>query len=232
MPGGWARGTGQGIGLSGHINAYSAEATLIANWTEEAYGRQLDALPPAGHVTAHATESQKYTGHDTASKLPASPPMLGRTAEQLFAHGLPDEPKLYVGSCTELAFTDPRTRLHGATSVDRVSRTLWAGSKHIDKTVPHGSAVPRTALLDAKRAEWARTAPAVQPSTIGLGGTTSSELGAAQHDEGSLLAVQQLPPAGGMADGGMADGAPPAAISFGRRSAFTQVRGTSQVLRA
>lgn len=34
-----------GIGLSGHINQYSANV-LIANWSEEQSGRELDALPP------------------------------------------------------------------------------------------------------------------------------------------------------------------------------------------
>lgn len=39
----WSRGTGQGIGLSGHKNTYSGQATLIDNWTEELYGVQLAA---------------------------------------------------------------------------------------------------------------------------------------------------------------------------------------------
>lgn len=170
----------------------------------------------AGHLTAHATASQEYAAHDVTLQPPAAPPALGRTAAQLFAHGLPTDPAQYTGSCAEFAFTDPRLRQQGASSPNRATRVLWTGSKHNDKTVPAGPPVPRTGLLEHKRAQWARNAPTGQAATIGLAGTTTGEFGAALQAGGALLASRQMLPAGGRTDGAPAA----AAGSFGRKSVF------------
>lgn len=180
----------------------------------------------AGHLTGHTTESQAYTAHDLTAQLPPSPPVLGRTAEQLFTHGLPHEPRQYEGTCTELAYTDPRTRQYGPASLDRMPRVLWAGSKHVDKTVPHGPREPRTALLEAKRAQWALN-ETVGPVTVGMGGTTARDLGAELQQNGRLLTTQQMPSAGSKTYG-----TPPVmpANGFGRRSIFDKSKNAGAFL--
>jgi len=97
---------------------------------------------------------------------------------------------------SELAFTDPATRAHGTESDARMSRMIWAGSKHNDRTVPPVALMPRTSLLEIKRAEWAASGPAKGFVGIGSNGTTANEFGATS-DAQSLSASRHLTAAGG-----------------------------------
>ena len=56
---------------------------------------------------------------------------------------------------TSLHFTDPKVREYGAASDDRVHKSFFYGSKHIDQYVPPVNPNARMVLMNAKASEWA-----------------------------------------------------------------------------
>mmetsp|Transcript_9258 Transcript_9258/g.22393 ORF Transcript_9258/g.22393 Transcript_9258/m.22393 type:complete len:221 (-) Transcript_9258:464-1126(-) len=194
----WARGTGQGIGLSGHRTVYSAEQTLVDNWSEERFGRELDAKPKPGHVTGHETESQAYAAHDISAVGKAAAPFTGLRGDEIFRHGAADGPRHYLGTVSQFSFTDPRARTHGGKSADRVARVLWSGSKHNDLHVPVDVPEPKTDLLRAKQETWRGARSGGKPVLIGSMGTETGDLMATATNAASLIEMSRSQvPAGG-----------------------------------
>lgn len=88
-------------------------------------------------------------------------PYMGVPASRLFSHGTNQNAR-FLASMTSLHFTEPSSREYGAKSHDRVHRSYFWGSKHIDSMVPQNDPNTRQLLTTAKRAQWeVEQAPAV-----------------------------------------------------------------------
>ncbi len=165
----WGRGTGEGIGLSGHKNEYIS-GVRIGNWVEEQFGREASAA---------GDSLQKFMAAQETAETSAAPthnmrvePNLGVSADMLFSHGRNFSTK-FGAAMTSLHFTDPSKRSYGATSNDRVHKSFFYGSKHIDAFVPLADPNPRTSLTEAKRAQWAKESAPSLPTASGMYQTTS-----------------------------------------------------------
>jgi len=154
----WGRGTGEGIGLSGHKNEFKT-GVRIGNWVEEQFGAEAPmdntrmekylAAEEAAHVTL--AKSQQLVRNERVE------PNLGVASNMLFSHGKEHGEK-YGASMTALHFSNPDSRDFGAESHDRVHKTFFYGSKHIDQFVPAVDPNARMNLTMAKQAEWAQQA--------------------------------------------------------------------------
>ncbi|KAL1522399.1 hypothetical protein AB1Y20_017389 [Prymnesium parvum] len=159
----WGRGAGEGIGLSGHKNEYQP-GVRIGNWVEEQFGREAPLTADSLKNFMKAREDARI-----ASYVPPEPnkrvePYLGVPATMLFSHGK-EHGSRFLASMSALHYTDPSGREYGAKSNDRVHRTYYWGTKHIDYMVPQNDPNPRHLLSDSKRAQWdAEKGPAVPVS--------------------------------------------------------------------
>ena len=63
--------------------------------------------------------------------------------------------------------------VYGAESNDRVHKSFFYGSKHIDQYVPKVSANPRMGLTGIKAAEWAQQVPPKAPVNTNMYTTTA-----------------------------------------------------------
>ena len=90
-------------------------------------------------------------------------PNLGVPRSMLFSHGREFGTK-FEASMTALHFTDPAARSFGAD--DRVYKTYYWGSKHIDAQVPQNDPNPRNQLTDTKRAQWQSEQPPRVSATL------------------------------------------------------------------
>ncbi|KAL3909344.1 MAG: hypothetical protein SGPRY_009462, partial [Prymnesium sp.] len=163
----WGRGTGDGIGLSGHKNEYRP-GVAIGNWVEEQFGRE--APPRANSLQVQRSCRNTFMKAQEAAYLaayvPPEPnkrvePYMGVPASRLFSHGTNQNAR-FLASMTSLHFTEPSSREYGAKSHDRVHRSYFWGSKHIDSMVPQNDPNTRQLLTTAKRAQWeVEQAPAV-----------------------------------------------------------------------
>lgn len=98
--------------------------------------------------------------------------------EVMFSHGA-EFGTQYQASTSRLHFTDPKTREWGPGSADRVHKTIYYGSKHIDRHVPATDPNPPTSLLEKKRAEWAASSQQTTPLATERWLTTNAALGQA-----------------------------------------------------
>eukprot|EP00966_Prymnesium_polylepis_P042470 986764-Prymnesium_polylepis.1 len=89
-------------------------------------------------------------------------PNLGVPATMLFSHGKELGAK-FEASMSALHYTDPTTRQYGAKSQDRVHKTYYWGTKHIDAVVPSNDPKARQALTTIKRTQWEAQAPPSVP---------------------------------------------------------------------
>ena len=168
----WSRGTGEGIGLSGHKNEFKS-GVRIGNWVEEQFGVE---------AAANGDRMKEFTKRQEIEQIAAATskfeknqrvePNLGVPGAVLFSHGKTmSEP--FGASMTALHFKNPSQRAYGAESNDRVHKSFFYGSKHIDAYVPKVEPNARVSLTEAKQAEGAaQKAPAV-PTDPGMYQTTS-----------------------------------------------------------
>jgi hypothetical protein len=177
-------------------------------------------------VSKHTTESSSFQPLDISAASVLLPPPGGQSAADLFAHGMPSETgQRYLATITQLSFSDPRTRAYGSESPDRVTRMVWAGSKHNDRSVPVDQPSGGAAsLVQTLHSTWKASAPSEAAQTMGMHGTTSSELGAGLREVEALATLHALPAAGGRGF----ESVP----RFGRKSAFPTAVGAAHVLRA
>ena len=174
----WGRGTGEGIGLSGHKNEYKS-GVRISNWVEEQFGQEA-AQPGAAtrmmEFTKRQEESQIASGSnasETARTMRIEPKM-GVPGALLFSHGRTQGEK-YGAAMSALHYTDPASRTYGPTSNDRVHKSFFYGSKHIDVYVPKTSPNPRMTLTAQKQAQWGAQIAPTAPTGPDMY-TTSSQI--------------------------------------------------------
>lgn len=155
----WGRGAGEGIGLSGHKNEYRAGVN-IGNWVEEQFGREAHSCGDSLKdfmATREAARIEMGRKPWERSKPVRSRTDDGVPAPMLFSHGKEANTK-YEAAMSSLHFTDPTTRSYGPESNDRVHKSFYYGSKHIDAFVPPSDPNPRTNLMVSKGAQWAAEA--------------------------------------------------------------------------
>ena len=63
---------------------------------------------------------------------------------------------------------------YGAESNDRVHKSFFYGSKHIDQYVPKANPNPRMELTQAKQAQWAQQMPPTAPTQPNMYQTTAA----------------------------------------------------------
>lgn len=160
----WSRGTGTGIGLSGHKNQYRL-GVQIENWVEDSHSKigkveGAEALwgDPKNAFSDETTHGNDYDGQgksgpqilDIADRkdLQACP---GVAKGHMFSHGLDAssyEQKTHYASLNSLNYAEP------ALDKQRVHENLWAGSKFNDGKVPtNGSG--KTELMSTKSQQYA-----------------------------------------------------------------------------
>ena len=88
-------------------------------------------------------------------------PKMGVEANMLFSHGMTHGQK-FVASMAALHYTDPATRSCGVGG-DRVHKTYFWGTKHIDKMVPQNDPNPRMSLTNSKSTQWYANKPPEVP---------------------------------------------------------------------
>jgi len=156
------------IGLSGHKNEYKA-GVRIGNWVEELYGStaaetrdSLKEFMARQQQFSKSTDNAHRVGQRTSTFPVALAPVAivdpkpDETADTLFSHG-PVMGVRFNASMNDMHYCDPELRAYGAMSDNRVHKTHFYGSKHVDAFVPFNDPYPRTRLMDAKAAEWAAT---------------------------------------------------------------------------
>ena len=126
----WGRGTGEGIGLSGHKNEYTT-GVRIGNWVEDRYGREADAPSTQG---GGQNRMKNFVAAEEAHRLSLAvvdrtrnqrqEPNLGLLGSNLFSHG-PKMSMEFGASMARLHFTDPAKRDYGALSGDRVYKSMF-----------------------------------------------------------------------------------------------------------
>ena len=169
----WGRGAGEGIGLSGHKNEYKA-GVRIGNWVEEQFSKEAEG---------HGKKMETFLKEQEEAKIAAAralqftkneriEPNMGVKTAMLFSHG-PELGLKFGASMTALHFSDPAARAYGAESNDRVHKTFFYGSKHIDQYVPNVNPNPRMELTATKAAEWAVQKPPSLPVKMDMYNTTS-----------------------------------------------------------
>jgi len=153
----WGRGAGEGIGLSGHKNEYKA-GIRIGNWVEEQFGREAPMSADTLKNFMKAQEMAHAAAYVPPERNIRVEPNLGVPATMLFSHGKELGQK-FVASMSSLHYTDPSAR----EMQDRVHKTYYWGTKHIDATVPANDPNPRQALSSSKRAQWEAEKPPMVP---------------------------------------------------------------------
>ena len=119
-----------------------------------------------------AQEQAQIAASSTTGKAARADPKQPVEGSMLFSHG-PQFGLKFGASMSHLHFTDPAKRDFGAASQDRVHKTFFFGSKHIDKYVPKVSPAPRTSLYESKLPLWAGSEAPKQPVDIGMYATMS-----------------------------------------------------------
>ena len=163
----WGRGAGEGIGLSGHKNEYKS-GVRISNWVEEQCG--VEAKETGNQMRDFTIRQESEFLSSTMSAQPERSmrvePNLGVPGTVLFSHGRTFADK-FGASMSALHYTDPAERTYGAQSNDRVHKSFFYGSKHIDQYVPKTNPKPRMTLTETKRAEWAQQVAPQAPTVRG-----------------------------------------------------------------
>jgi len=172
----WGRGTGEGIGLSGHKNEFRA-GVRIGNWVEEMCGKEAIGR---GDTLKDFMKRQEIVEHNMANAANAGElaksmrvePKTGVEGDMLFSHGKTFSDK-FGASMTALHFSHPSQREYGAASDDRVHKSFFYGSKHIDQYVPKAEPNPRLLLTGMKEAQWAQQMAPQRPTNADMYQTTN-----------------------------------------------------------
>jgi len=172
----WGRGTGEGIGLSGHKNEFRG-GVRIGNWVEEMCGKEAIGR---GDTLKDFMKRQEVVEHNMANAANAGElaksmrvePKMGVEGEMLFSHGKAFGEK-FGASMTALHFSHPTQREYGAASNDRVHKSFFYGSKHIDQYVPEMEPNPRLLLTGMKEAQWANQIAPQRPTKADMYLTTN-----------------------------------------------------------
>ena len=163
----WGRGAGEGIGLSGHKNEYKS-GVRISNWVEEQCG--VEAKGTGNQIADFTVRQESEFLSSAMSSQPERSmrvePNLGVPGTVLFSHGRTFADK-FGASMSQMHYTDPAERTYGAQSNDRVHKSFFYGSKHIDQYVPKTHPNPRMTLTETKRAEWAQQVAPQAPTVRG-----------------------------------------------------------------
>merc|ERR1719446_1248694 len=99
-------------------------------------------------------------------------PKMGVDGHMLFSHGATFSEK-FGASMTALHFSHPSQREYGAASDDRVHKSFFYGSKHIDQYVPKVEPNPRLQLTGMKEAQWVGQMAPLRPTNAGMYQTTN-----------------------------------------------------------
>tara|TARA_B110001452_G_scaffold97189_1_gene80400 strand:+ start:354 stop:743 length:390 start_codon:yes stop_codon:yes gene_type:complete len=119
-----------------------------------------------------AQEQAQIAKSSTKGRAARADPKQPVEGSMLFSHG-PQFGLKFGASMSHLHFTDPAKRDFGALSQDRVHKTFFFGSKHIDKYVPKVSPAPRTSLYESKLPVWAGSGAPKLPVDAGMYTTMS-----------------------------------------------------------
>jgi len=181
----WGRGTGEGIGLSGHKNEFKS-GVRIGNWVEEQFGAESALV---GDALMDFMKKKEAEDIASARRAPANgvlegavPPMrvepkTGVSGSMLFSHG-PEFGLSFSAAMTALHFNDPAQRDPDMiSSNDRVHKTFFYGSKHIDYHVPKVSPNPRLELSSSKKALWTGQTAQPLPVSADMYKTTNNVMG-------------------------------------------------------
>jgi hypothetical protein len=106
----WGRGTGEGIGLSGHKNEFKT-GVRIGNWVEEQFGQEA---PKNCHQMEnfHTAAEEAHVALAKAQSFERNQrvePNMGVPAKMLFSHGK-THGETFGASMTELHFSEPTSR--------------------------------------------------------------------------------------------------------------------------
>ena len=108
----WGRGTGEGIGLSGHKNEYKS-GVRIGNWVEEQKSQEAAASAADQRMEKFlATQEEAHIAYAKAQEFQKNErvePNLGIASQMLFSHGKTHGEK-YSAAMTALHFSDPSKR--------------------------------------------------------------------------------------------------------------------------
>lgn len=170
----WGRGAGEGIGLSNHKNEYKS-GVRISNWVEEQCG--VEAKDNGNQMRDFTIRQEsEFLASAMSTQTERSmrvEPNLGVPGVTLFSHGRTFGDK-FGASMSSLHYTDPAERTYGAESNDRVHKSFFYGSKHIDAYVPKTNPKLRMTLTEMKRAEWATQVAPQAPTDSSMYATSSS----------------------------------------------------------
>jgi len=169
------RANSDSIGLSGHKNEYRS-GVRIANWVEDQFGAEHASAPTMVDMESTMVPKAVYKGAVERTKV--MDPKPDEHLHHLFSHGpSPGEP--YYASMSNLHYTDPTTREYGAKSDQRVHKSQFFGSKHVDAYVPFCDPNPRLGLMTAKAAQWQLEAPPKGAAPKDMYATTAGDIGSA-----------------------------------------------------
>lgn len=106
----WGRGTGEGIGLSGHKNEFKT-GVRIGNWVEEQFSTEAkkNAYDMQNFLAAQEEAHVELAKSQTAESNKRIEPNLGVHANMLFSHGKVHGQK-FGAAMTGLHFSDPQQR--------------------------------------------------------------------------------------------------------------------------
>lgn len=105
------------------------------------------------------------------------PKLLSCSQAQLFSHG-PELGLSFQAAMTSLHFTDPAKRDSDmVNSNDRVHKSFFYGSKHIDFQVPKIDPNARVELMSSKKDVWAGQAAQPLPIRTDMYTTTNKAMG-------------------------------------------------------
>jgi len=148
----------------------------ISNWVEEKFGQEA-----VGNGQKLKDFMKKQEASDIAAATAAGDwakamrvePKMGVPGDMLFSHGKEFAEK-FGASMTYLHFTDPSSREYGAASDDRVHKSFFYGSKHIDAFVPKVEPNPRLALTSSKQVQWQQQMAPMRPTSGDMYATMNS----------------------------------------------------------
>jgi len=165
----WGRGTGEGIGLSGHKNEFS-KGTRIGNWVEDLHQAEAGRGSTQGggqnrmRYFVEAEEAHRLSlAFVDKSRNQRQEPNMGLSGNNLFSHG-PKPGMVFGASMANLHYKNPADCTYGAASGDRVYKSMFYGSKHIDQYVPKTDPNAHVSLMEAKQGEWTKQHPQARPT--------------------------------------------------------------------
>jgi hypothetical protein len=143
----------------------------VGNWVEEQFGREAEGNGDTLKEFLRAQEAAHIASQAPPERSRRVEPNLGVPGEVLFSHG-PAFSLRFGASMAALHFSDPRSRAYGPLSNDRVHKSFFYGSKHIDAHVPKVNPNPPLELTMRKQSQWARERASVAQASGDMYATT------------------------------------------------------------